>query len=103
MKPIKKRDVEEALTEKGFVKDNRKKHISLRYYTISRVETPVNTIISRGNKKLDIDINILSVMATQCKLQLKDFRLLIDCTLSRTQYEELSTQKIYPGASIISI
>ena len=41
------------------MKDNRKKHISFRYYTTSRVETPVNTIISRGNKKLDIDIKIL--------------------------------------------
>ena len=81
------------MTEKGFVKDNRKKHIYFRYYTTSRVETPVNIIISCGNKKFDIDIGIFSAMATQCKLQLKDFRQLIDCTLSRTQYEELSIQK----------
>ena len=90
---MKKRVVEKALIEKGFVKDNRKKHISFRYYTISRVETPVNTIISRGTKKLDIDIKILSAMATQCKLQLKEFRQLIDCTLSRAQYEEILIQK----------
>ena len=95
---MKKRDIEKALIEKGFVKDNRKKHISFRYYTASRVETPVNTIISRGNKKMDIDIGLLSVMAAQCKLQLKDFRQLIDCTLSRTQYEELLIQrKIIPA------
>ena len=90
---MKKREIEKALTEKGFVKDSRKKHISFRYYTTSRVETPVTTIISRGNKKLDIDIRILSAMATQCKLQLKDFRKLIDCTLSRTQYEKILIQR----------
>ena len=82
-----------ALEKKGFAINNRKKHVYFQYYTTWGERTEVKTFFSRGRKSKDIDIGLLMEMAIQCKLQLKDFRQLIDCTLSRTQYEELLIQK----------
>ena len=87
-----------ALAKKGFVKNDRKKHVYFQYYTSFGQRTEVKTFFSRGTKSKDIDIDLLMEMAAQCKLQLKDFRQLIDCPLSRTQYEELLIQrKIIPA------
>ena len=95
---MKQRVVVKALVEKGFAKSNRKKHVYYQYCTIWGESTDVKTFFSRGSKSKEIDIGLVKEIAIQCNLSLKEFRLLIDCTLSRTQYEELLIQrKIIPA------
>ena len=49
------------------------------------VSTSVRTKTSHGGK--EIDDNLLAQRAKQCKLTNKDFGLLVECPLSRDDYE----------------
>lgn len=57
--------------------------------TIEGKKTSVRTKTSHTPKMKDIPDNLLSQMAKQCKLSKNDFFRLLDCLLSREEYEAI--------------
>lgn len=82
--PRKQAEVERSLTNKGFVAGGGD-HNYFFYYSKSGKKTIIRTKTSHGSR--EIDDNLLAQMAKQCKLSNKDFSLLVDCPLSREDYE----------------
>lgn len=82
--PRKQNDVEKSLLAKGF-RAREGDHSYFNYYSRAGRKTAVFTKTSHGAR--EIDDNLLSRMAKQCKLSNKDFGLLIDCPLDRETYE----------------
>jgi predicted RNA binding protein YcfA (HicA-like mRNA interferase family) len=84
MASLKARDVESALERKGFRKHDGH-HSFFVYYTSDNKRTGVRTKMSHGEK--DIGNRLIGAMAKQCRLSKDDFRNLVECTLTREQYE----------------
>ena len=82
--PRKQADVEKSLLNKGFPAGGGD-HNYFFYYSKAGKKTIVRTKTSHGLR--EIDDNLLAQMAKQCKLSNKDFGLLIECPLSRDDYE----------------
>ena len=82
--PRKQADVEKSLLNKGFQAGGGD-HNYFFYYSKAGKKTIVRTKTSHGSR--EIDDNLLAQMAKQCKLSNKDFGLLIECPLSRDDYE----------------
>jgi len=82
--------VERALEAKGF-RRRESHHRFFIYYTEAGMKTPVRTKTSHGKGSADIPSHLISRMASQCKLPTTDFRALVDCSLSRSEYEALLT------------
>ena len=83
---LKRRMVQSALQRKGFVKqDNGHKHFI--YHTLDGMKTSVRTMISHGGRSADIGDDLLHLMAQQCHLKKSEFNDLIECPLSREDYE----------------
>ena len=101
MSSHKQKDVESDLLKKGFVLEE-KHH---RYFTYHRAadskKTSIFTKTSHGAR--DIDDSLLGLMAKQCKLSRSDFVDLVQCPLSRENYEvKLAAQGI-PVAEPVKI
>jgi hypothetical protein len=89
MMPIKKkRDIEAGLLNKGFRKVETD-HSVFIYHTQENLKSCVRTKFSHGSKNQDIPVNLFSAMASQCKLTNRQFTDLIECPLSRVDYELL--------------
>lgn len=87
--PIKKkRDIEAGLLNKGFRKVETD-HSVFIYHTQENLKSRVRTKTSHGSNNQDISDNLLSAMASQCKLTNKQFKDLIECPLDREAYEEI--------------
>jgi predicted RNA binding protein YcfA (HicA-like mRNA interferase family) len=84
--PRQKSKVEAALKDKGF-KQAEGSHHYFVYWTLAGKKTPVKTKTSHTPKMRDIPDNILEQMARQCNLDKKSFLELVDCPLSRADYE----------------
>ena len=82
--------VESALEAKGF-RRRESHHSYFVYYTEEGMKTSVWTKTSHGKGGADIPNNLVGRMAKQCKLRTADFRALVDCSLSQTEYEALLT------------
>jgi hypothetical protein len=84
--PRPKARVVSGLKGKGFV-EIPGDHIVLIYHTKDGKKTNVRTKASHTPKMKDIPDNILSQMAKQCKLKNGHFLDLVDCPMSRDEYE----------------
>ncbi|KNZ68690.1 hypothetical protein Tfer_2784 [Thermincola ferriacetica] len=82
-----RKDVETALENKGFRKNNND-HRKFVYYSLSGKKTSIWTKTSHGTSHKDISLDNLKKMAKQCRLTLQDFCDLLDCPLSREEYEQ---------------
>ena len=82
--PRKQADVEKSLLNKGFQAGGGD-HNYFFYYSKAGKKTIVRTKTSHGSR--EIDDNLLALMARNCKLSNKDFGLLVECPLSRDDYE----------------
>jgi predicted RNA binding protein YcfA (HicA-like mRNA interferase family) len=80
-----KRKVEQALLRKGFKQDDTHHHFFL-YRTEQGQLTSIRTRTSHSSKELNS--YLLSAMAKQCHLANDQFLDLVDCPLSRTEYEK---------------
>ena len=91
---IPRKDVVEALCQKGF-KENKsaKGHDHYRYYDLNDRKTSVRTMVSRGTKYKTLGNDLRSEMARQCKLSKKQFEQLVSCDLTRQSYEEILRSK----------
>lgn len=85
--PRKKTKVEAGLKEKGFEQREGDHHF-FTYVTIEGKKTTIKTKTSHTPKMKEIPDNLLGQMAKQCKLTKQEFLDLVDCPLSRCQYEK---------------
>lgn len=86
---LKRRVVESALERKGFTKIRDTKHSHFLYVTRDGLKTSVRTMISHGKTGADIGDSLVARMARQCRISRKEFENLVDCSLSREDYEDL--------------
>jgi len=87
--PRDKSDVESGLTRKGFVPTKPgADHNYYVYLSLAGKKARASTKTSHG-RGFDIDDNLLGQMARQCGLTKKQFTDLLDCPLSRVDYEAL--------------
>jgi predicted RNA binding protein YcfA (HicA-like mRNA interferase family) len=80
-----RKEVEAALEKKGFLR-NEGDHHRFIYHTKDGRKTRVLTKTSHSHRQ--IADNILSQMTKQCGLSNKQFGLLVECPLSREDYEQ---------------
>jgi len=90
--PLKVRDVVSSLEAKGFERSEGD-HSFFVYYSTQGKKSTVRTKVSHGSGNKDISDGLVGMMARQCKLSVKEFRNLVDCPLSRDQYEEILMTK----------
>lgn len=83
-----RKDVEAALLNKGFRQSNND-HRYFIYFSTDGKKTLVKTKTSHTPKVKDIGDELLGLMARQCYLPRPKFLDLIDCPLSRDEYERL--------------
>lgn len=86
--PLKARDVEGALTSKGF-KPAERDHTFYFFYQGGK-KTPIRTKISHGEREIS-DTNC-SLMARQMHLSGPQFRDFVDCTIKEPEYLALMIQ-----------
>lgn len=91
-----RREVQAGLINKGF-KETNADHLKYIYYSKTGHKTSVWTKVSRGTSHKDISRSNLKNMAKQCRLCLSEFCQLIECPLSRDDYENklVSSGDIY--------
>jgi hypothetical protein len=82
--PKGRKDIEQGLLSKGFEKTESDHHRFI-YWSLEGKKSTAATKTSHSGK--DIVDSILSQMAKQCGLTMKLFRDLVDCPLSREDYE----------------
>ncbi|MCR4425940.1 MAG: hypothetical protein NUW23_07065 [Firmicutes bacterium] len=87
----KRSDVESSLCKKGFRRSNGS-HCKFVFYTRGGKKTSVWTETSHGSKHRDLSDFTLGKMADQCRLPYPQFRRLIECPMSREEYEALLVQ-----------
>ena len=82
------RVIESALVKKGFVKSQGDHHY-FTYQTIGGLITPIKTKTSYSPKHKSIGDSLLGMMCRQCRLNTQKFLELIDCPMTREQYETI--------------
>jgi hypothetical protein len=90
--PKDKRKVEESLLKKGFVGTEGDHHFFV-YHTLEGKKSSIRTKTSHTPKMKEINDGLLAQMAKQCGLNKQEFINLIDCPLSREQYEKRLKEK----------
>lgn len=85
--PRKHRDVRSGLEAKGFTVDDQRRHIALIYEDLQGRITTARTMLSHGAGGNDISDNLLGRMARQVGLDRSDFLRLIDCPMSREDFD----------------
>ena len=84
--PLDRRLVEASLLAKGFHRVDGD-HSFFIYYDKNGKKSPVRTKTSHGTSSKQLNDDLVSKMAKQCRLSSKDFRELVNCPLSRDAYE----------------
>lgn len=82
--PRKQREVEQSLRQKGF-RSREGDHSYFVYWSQAGKKTAVFTKTSHGARELTD--SLLAQMARQCRLSRADFDRLVDCPLTRADYE----------------
>ena len=81
--------VKSGLTAKGFQSIEGSNHEKFIYHDASGKKRRIMTVLSRGPSGRDVDSKMIHAMARQCQLTAPQFNDLIDCTLSRADYEKV--------------
>jgi len=89
---LKRDEVEGALLRKGFSQGNTD-HAYFNFYDKHGKKTPIFTKTSFGTKYKDLGAPLVAAMAKQCGLTKSEFEKLVECTLSREEYEALLTKR----------
>lgn len=82
--PRPRKTVMASLEKKGFAVSEGD-HSYFIYHTQAGKKTIVKTKVSHSGK--DLPKSLMAMMAKQCKLTTSDFHNLVDCPLSREEYE----------------
>ena len=84
---LNRKDVVSNLSRKGFKTIEKTKHTALIHQNSIGQRTGSKTIVSRGTKHKTLGNDIVASMAKGCKLSINDFRKLVDCSMSKFEYE----------------
>jgi len=84
--PRKQADVEYGLKNKGFLVADSHHHYFI-YYSLEGKKTSVKTKTSHGQREISDDL--IAKMARQLKVSRSVFLNLVDCPLSRKEYENI--------------
>ena len=87
--PRKHREVRSGLRAKGFAEEPQRKHIHFVYEDLEGRTTIARTMISHDAAGNDIGDNLLGKMAKQVGLKRGDFENLIDCPMSREEFDAI--------------
>ena len=79
--------IQESFVKKGFLPKEGGDHWRYIYLSHDGKKTAVHTKISRGSKYKYLSDSLIAQMAKQCRLTKSDFLALVDCPLSRQEYE----------------
>ena len=82
------RDIESALLKKGFLKADGDHHY-FKYHTTTGLISPIKTKTSYTPKQKTIGDPLLGKMCKQCHLSKSQFLDLVDCPMTREQYETI--------------
>jgi hypothetical protein len=91
--PRKHRDVRSGLESKGFAVDQQRHHIVLVYEDLEGRTTTARTLISHGAGGNEIRDALLGQMARQVGLTRVDFRRLVDCPMSRKEFDTVIAKR----------
>lgn len=80
--------VQENLPKKGFHEQGDRKHIFYHFHHDGK-KTHIRTHVSHGSKYKTLGGDLVSKMASQCKITTSKFRDLAECTLSQKEYVEI--------------
>ena len=83
----KRKDVESALSQKGFTLQEQADHRYYFFYLDGK--QVVRTKVSHGTKYRDLGDDLITQMARQCRLTKQQFLNLVDCPMSQGQYEQV--------------
>ncbi len=86
--PLERKDIERALQKKGFVKEAGD-HNFYVYWTENGKKTSLGTKTSHGTSHKTLSDGLVSLMAKQCGLSAKEFKLFVSCTISQPQFEDI--------------
>lgn len=81
----KRRIIIQNLKSKGFIEERDRDHIVLKFFN-DGVYAGIRTKLSHGSKSAEIDEELISRMAKQCKVTKKQFVGLVECTVSQADY-----------------
>ena len=85
--PLERRDIEESLVKKGF-KRTEGDHSFFTYHALNGQKAGVWTKTSHGTKYKTLSDSLVSAMAKQCGVSVKEFRDLAACPLTQQQLED---------------
>jgi hypothetical protein len=77
--------ISRALTQKGFVEDDKRDH-KYYFFHFKEKKTQIYTKISHSAR--DVSSNLLSAMARQVRLTTPEFYQLVDCEMDAATYRE---------------
>lgn len=80
--------IQANLLKKGFVESDDRRHIFYHFMHEGK-KTNIRTQVSHGTKYKTLGDDLVSKMASQCKLNAARFRGLAECTLSHEEYIDL--------------
>ena len=81
------RRVQASLTNKGFREKHGGDHVFLIYHDSDDRKTSIRTKLSRGSRPKDLKPAMQSTLARQCGLSNREFKSLVDCSMSRDDFE----------------
>lgn len=87
-----RKNVISGLKSKGFIPHDTH-HKYFVFKTLSGKKTAINTRVSHGTQYKTLGDPLLNAMSKQCQLSKKDFLNLVDCPLSREDYENMMIEK----------
>ncbi len=90
---IKQGSVVKSLTDKGFRKDpkKRRKHTKYKHYGLDGKKTGIFTEVSHKPDSYVIPRNIIGEMSRQLGLSGPEFKLLVQCNLTKEMYAQKVT------------
>ena len=83
------RDVDSALTKKGFVKTNDGDHVRYYFYDRQTKAALSQTKMSHGTLGKTISSPLISQMSRQLRLTKKQFLDFVDCPMNEAEYREI--------------
>lgn len=84
--------IQSGLINKGFRLSRKTKHLIYVYYTLSGKKTPIQTMMSMSPGK-EISPSLVSLMANQVRLKVREFEDLCNCPLLQKDYEQMLINK----------
>jgi len=90
MKAVPRRKIIRALSKKGFIVIEKKRHLFLIFVDAKGHQTDIRTFISRGSSYKDYSLPLLKAVKDELKLKtLQELEDFLNCPLSEEDYRAL--------------